>query len=271
MSAPGSGELRAEEVTVRFGGLVAVAGVSLTVAEGGFVGLIGPNGAGKTTLFNVVNGFEAPTSGRVHYRDLEITSLPSWKRARLGMGRTFQKLELFGRMTVFDNLLAAAEAGSSRLGVAADLLHLPKRHREEDRCAAIADGVIDRLGLDWVRDRRAGELPVGTARIVELGRALAGGGRLLLLDEPSSGLDSEETRRFGSLLTELNRDNGIGILLVEHDMDLVLEVCREVYVLDFGRLIAQGPPKGLGDDPAVRAAYLGEEEDGASAAPAARG
>jgi ABC-type branched-subunit amino acid transport system ATPase component len=259
-------ELKAENVTVRFGGLLAVSDVSLAVPVGGFVGLIGPNGAGKTTLFNAIGGFVAPTSGRIHYGDLDITDIPAWRRARLGIGRTFQKLELFRRMSVFDNLLAAAEAGASRLDVASDLLHLPRRRREERRCAEIAEGVLRLVGLNDARDRLAGELPVGSARILELGRALCGGARLLLLDEPSSGLDSAETRDFGKLLTHLNREQGIGILLVEHDMDLVLDVCAEVYVLDFGRLIAHGPASGLADDPAVRAAYLGEEEDVSAAA-----
>jgi len=264
-------ELRAEGVTVRFGGLLAVADVSLDVPVGGFVGLIGPNGAGKTTLFNAINGFLPPSSGRIRYGDLDLTDLPTWRRARLGIGRTFQKLELFGRMTVFDNLLAAAEAGTSRLDVASDLLHLPRRRREESKCARIAEEFMDLLGLGWARDRFAGELPVGTARLVELGRALCGGSQVLLLDEPSSGLDSAETKAFGRLLTGLNQERGIGILLVEHDMDLVLDVCREVYVLDFGKLIAQGPPSGLAADPAVRAAYLGEEDRGPSAAQASRG
>jgi ABC-type branched-subunit amino acid transport system ATPase component len=261
-------ELRAQDVTVRFGGLLAVAEVSLTVPVGGFVGLIGPNGAGKTTLFNAINGFLAPTSGRIHFGDLDMTDLPTWRRARLGIGRTFQKLELFGRMTVFDNLLAAAEAGTSRLDVASDLLHLPRRRSEERKCASIAEEFMDLLDLGWARERLAGELPVGTARLVELGRALCGGSQVLLLDEPSSGLDTAETQAFGRLLTALNQERGIGILLVEHDMDLVLDVCKEVYVLDFGRLIAQGPPAGLISDPAVRAAYLGEEDRGASAAQA---
>jgi branched-chain amino acid transport system ATP-binding protein len=262
--------LRAEGIQVRFDGLVAVDDVTLEVPPGGFVGLIGPNGAGKTTLFNVISGFLVPTRGRVTLDGSDVTGLSPSRRARLGLGRTFQKLELFGRMSVFDNLLVAAEAASSRLDVVSDLLHLPRRHHEERRCAAIAERVMEELDLGWARDRRAADLPVGTARILELGRALCTSPRLLLLDEPSSGLDTAETKAFGRLLRRINEERGTAILLVEHDMDLVMEVCRDIYVLDFGRLIAHGSPAEVAADPAVRAAYLGEEED-ASAAPAARG
>jgi ABC-type branched-subunit amino acid transport system ATPase component len=254
-------ELRAQNIVVRFGGLTAVDDASLEVPSGGFVGLIGPNGAGKTTMFNVINGFEPPTAGRITFGGADVTDLPASGRARAGMGRTFQKLELFGRMSVFDNMLVAAEAGASRLDIVSDLLSLPRRRSEEARCAQIADRIIAMLELDGVRARRAADLPVGTARIVELGRALCAGPRLLLLDEPSSGLDSSETHEFGALLKRINGEMGVGVLLVEHDMDLVMEVCKEIFVLEFGRMIARGAPAGILRDPAVRAAYLGEEED----------
>jgi ABC-type branched-subunit amino acid transport system ATPase component len=261
--------LRADDITVRFGGLAALVAVSIEVPSGDFVGLIGPNGAGKTTLFNVISGFTIPAQGRVWFAGHDVTKSPASARARLRIGRTFQKLELFGRMTVFDNLLVAAEAASRRLRLATDLLHLPARHREERRAAAVAAEVVAMLDLEWVRDRRAADLPVGTARIVELARALCADPTLLLLDEPSSGLDSPETAAFGALLRRINGERGIGILLVEHDMDLVMDVCRRIYVLDFGRLIAAGSAKDIASDAAVRAAYLGEEDDEA-AAPAAR-
>jgi ABC-type branched-subunit amino acid transport system ATPase component len=257
-------------VTVRFGGLTAVTDASIEVPAGGFVGLIGPNGAGKTTLFNAIGGFLAPTSGRIFFGDRDVTRLPASTRAKLGIGRTFQKLELFTRMSVFDNLLVAAEAGASRLDLASDLLNLPRRHSEERRCAAIAEEIVGLVGLDWVRDRRAAELPVGFGRVLELGRALCAGPTVLLLDEPSSGLDSRETRDFGLLLKRINAERRIGILLVEHDMDLVMEVCEDIYVLDFGRLIAHGAATEIVRDAGVRSAYLGEEED-AGTAPAAPG
>ena len=260
--------LEAAEVTVRFGGLLAVDNATIAVPEGGFVGLIGPNGAGKTTLFNAISGFLTPTRGKIRFADRDVTGLTPSKRAKLGIGRTFQKLELFSRMTVFDNLLVAAEAAASRLDVASDILHLPRRSKEEKRCAAIAERLLDELGLEWARDHRASDLPVGTARTLELARALCTDPKLLLLDEPSSGLDTAETREFGKLLRRINDDHGTAILIVEHDMDLVMEVCKEISVLDFGRIIAHGSPKEIAADPTVRTAYLGEEDD-AGAAPAA--
>jgi ABC-type branched-subunit amino acid transport system ATPase component len=162
-------------------------------------------------------------------------------------------------------MLTAAEAGASRVDIVSDLLSLPKRRSEERRCAAIAEEMIERLELTEMRDRRAGAVPVGIARILELGRALCAAPNLLLLDEPSSGLDSDETRRFGELLHAINRDMGIGILLVEHDMDLVMEVCEHIYVLDFGRMTAHGTAAEVVANPLVRAAYLGEEEHEAAA------
>jgi ABC-type branched-subunit amino acid transport system ATPase component len=263
-------DLRAANIVVRFGGLTAVNDMTIEVPSGGFTGLIGPNGAGKTTLFNVISGFEPPTSGTIHFGDRDVTALPASARARLGMGRTFQKLELFGRMSVFDNMLVAAEAEHSKLDVVSDLLSLPRRRSEEKRCGAMAAEMLSMLGLSWARDRRAADLPVGTARILELGRALCAAPKLLLLDEPSSGLDSDETKAFGELLARINGEMGIGILLVEHDMDLVMDVCKDIYVLEFGRMIAHGPKSQIVRDPAVRTAYLGEEDDGAAAAPAER-
>jgi len=262
--------LLAEGITIRFGGLTAVDDATVEVPDGGFIGLIGPNGAGKTTLFNAIGGFITPTRGRVLFQERDITNMPASARARLGIGRTFQKLELFGRMSVFDNLMVAAESAESRLDIVSDVLSLPRRHSEETRCARIANEMLEMLGLEWARERRAADLPVGHARILELGRALCTKPTLMLLDEPSSGLDSEETRSFGQLLRRVNEEMGIAILLVEHDMDLVMDVCKMLYVLDFGRLIAQGTPKKIVKDPAVRAAYLGEEDDETAAAPAER-
>jgi branched-chain amino acid transport system ATP-binding protein len=260
--------LHARAITVRFGGLTAVDDATIEVPEGGFVGLIGPNGAGKTTLFNVISGFLSPTRGRVFVGERDVTPLPAVARAQLGIGRTFQKLELFSRMSVFDNLLLAAEAAFSKLDLFSDLLSLPRRHSEERRCAEIAEEKLQMLGLEWARDRRAGDLPVGSARIVELARALCTSPKILLLDEPSSGLDSDETKALGELLQKINEELGTAILLVEHDMDLVMEVCKEIFVLEFGRMIARGTPKEIVSDEAVRTAYLGEESDAAAAAPA---
>ena len=262
--------LAARNVTIRFGGLTAVDDATIEVPDGDFIGLIGPNGAGKTTMFNAISGFITPTRGRIEFGDRDVTSIGPTGRARLGIGRTFQKLELFGRMSVFDNLMVAAESAESKLDIVSDILSLPRRHSEETRCARIAEDMLQTLGLDWARDRRAADLPVGHARILELGRALCTKPKLMLLDEPSSGLDSDETKDFGKLLNRVNEEMGVSILLVEHDMDLVMKVCKSLYVLDFGRLIAQGTPKEILKDAAVRAAYLGEEDDEAAPAPAER-
>jgi branched-chain amino acid transport system ATP-binding protein len=169
-------------------------------------------------------------------------------------------------VSVFDNMMIAAESAASRLDIVSDLLGLPRRHAEEARCARMADEMLEMLELDWARDRRAADLPVGHARILELGRALCMKPKILLLDEPSSGLDSEETQALGRLLHRVNEELEVAILLVEHDMDLVMEVCKTIYVLDFGRLIGNGAPAEIVKDPAVRNAYLGEEDDGATAA-----
>ncbi|TML79125.1 MAG: ATP-binding cassette domain-containing protein, partial [Actinobacteria bacterium] len=172
--------LLAQSVTIRFGGLTAVDDATVEVPEGGFIGLIGPNGAGKTTLFNAIGGFLTPTRGRITLDGRDITGMPAAARARLGIGRTFQKLELFGRMSVFDNLMVAAESAESRLDIVSDILSLPRRHSEEARCGRIAEEMLRTLDLEWARDRRAADLPVGHARLLELGRALCTKPKLML-------------------------------------------------------------------------------------------
>ena len=242
--------LSCEEVTVRFGGLVALDTVHLTAATGQITGLIGPNGAGKTTLFNVLTGVLCPTTGRVHYDGRDIMSWAPHRRGRAGIARTFQRLELFIGLTVYDNLLSAWEACIPG-GVMG-------RQSREGR--GHVDEVIERLGLQSIAMRPASELPTGQGRLVELGRAMCTNPRLLLLDEPSSGLDSAETERFRDVLLDLVSVDDIAILLVEHDMGLVMEVCDRITVLDFGRVISVGTPDEVRNDPAVIAAYLGGPE-----------
>ena len=253
MPEPTRALLEAVDVSVRFGGVHALSDVDLRVEAGGITGLIGPNGAGKTTMFNVLTGLVAPTQGRVCLAGEDVTGWPPHRRGRAGMARTFQRLELFARLSVQDNLVASWEAAHPGAVFG--------RGRRERR-ARVAE-VVDLLGLWGIAGRRAGELPTGMGRLVELGRALCTDPRVLLLDEPSSGLDAGETSRFRDVLLDVVGRSGHGepsVLLVEHDMALVMEVCDRVTVLDFGSRIAEGTPDEIRADPAVRAAYLGESD-----------
>lgn len=232
--------LRASGVTVVFGGNRALDDAGFEAEAGRITGLIGPNGAGKSTLFDVVSGLRRPQSGAVTLGGDDITRATPAQRARHGMARTFQRLELFGRLNVRDNLLVAAELGGHT--------------RESGR---IADRILDRIGLAADAGTAADALPTGAARLLEVGRALAGRPRVLLLDEPAAGQDADETRRFSALLRDVAAD-GCAVVLVEHDMGLVMSVCDQVYVLDLGRIVACGPPADIQQDQTVLAAYLGE-------------
>jgi branched-chain amino acid transport system ATP-binding protein len=249
------GLLEVRGLTVRFGGNLAVDDVNLDADAGSIRGLIGPNGAGKTTMFNLICGVLSPTGGRMSFDGHEMNRLSTHKRARLGIGRTFQRLEVFGSMTARENIRVGAEIrqGWSRSNkVGPQLL-------ADDPKISLADEVellVDRLGLTAVADVRVGELPTGQARLVELGRALAIRPRMLLLDEPASGLDDSETGAFGTLLKEL-AEAGLGVLLVEHDVSLVMGVCHRVTVLNLGQVIEEGTPSEVQQSAAVIDAYLG--------------
>ena len=235
--------LSAEAIVVRFGGLTALSDATVEVEPGRVTGLIGPNGAGKTTLFNVVTGLQEPTSGRVVFDGVDITGRSPFRRARMGIARTFQKLEAFGSLSARDNVLVAAEQRKAW-------------DRSSYDAGAVADELLERVGIADVARFMVGTLPTGTARRVELARALATGPRVLLLDEPSSGLNEDETEAIAALLRELAAD-GLAVLLVEHDMSFVMGTCELIHVLDFGRIIAIGPPAEIQRNPAVQAAYLG--------------
>ena len=237
--------LQAEQISVSFGGVQALGGVSLDAPAGVVTGLIGPNGAGKTTMFNVITGFQRCNRGRVSLDGRDITRLRPHTRARLGLGRTFQRLELFGSLSTRENVLVGMEARRGRADHGGD------RSRQ-------ADEILERVGLQAVAGRQADTLPTGIARRVELGRALATRPRLLLLDEPSSGLDQSETDALGRLLASLAAE-GMAVLLVEHDVELVMRVCSRVHVLDFGQIIAVGDPAEVQGDPQVQLAYLGAD------------
>jgi branched-chain amino acid transport system ATP-binding protein len=233
--------LELDAVGVRFGGVVAVTEATFTVEDGRIVGLMGPNGAGKTTLFNVITGLQEPTSGRVRFQEQDITGLAPRRRARMGIGRTFQRLEVFGSLTVGENIRVAAEMRG---------LSAP---------AAIRDGLLERVGLRTFADVPADSVPTGIARLTELARALACDPRLLLLDEPSSGLSDDETEDFKALVRSLADDDGRSVLLVEHDVELVMSLCSTIHVLDFGHIIASGPPEQIAADKRVQDAYLGAD------------
>jgi ABC-type branched-subunit amino acid transport system ATPase component/branched-subunit amino acid ABC-type transport system permease component len=252
-----AGSLRARDISVRFGGLVAVDGVSVEASTTRITGLIGPNGAGKTTMFNACSGLVTTSGGRVTVDGGNVSRLGPAARARRGLGRTFQQMELFDSLTVRENVELGAEGGNAGPNPLRHLMSAPRTRRHVRDLAADA---IRQCDLTELADRTAGSLSTGQRRLVELARCLAGPFRILLLDEPSSGLDRAETARFGEILQRAAAERGIGILLVEHDMALVTAICDYVYVLDFGKPIFEGVPAEVMSSPVVKAAYLGDDE-----------
>jgi len=248
--------LAARNLTVRFGGLLAVSDVDLDAPAGQITGLIGPNGAGKTTTFNACAGV-VPATGTVRLGDTAIDRWSAARRAQAGLGRTFQRFALFDSMTVFENVAMGPETHTAGRRPWYQLVASPAERR---RTADAAHAAMERCGIAGLADRRAAELSTGQRRLVELARAIATPFRFLLLDEPSSGLDVTETHRFGDILLDYVAESGIGLLLVEHDMALVRRVCTSIFVLDFGKLIYRGSTQEVLASDVVRAAYLGTEE-----------
>jgi ABC-type branched-subunit amino acid transport system ATPase component len=252
--------LEAKGVTVRFGGLVALSDVSVSVPPGTIVGLVGPNGAGKTTLFGVVSGLLRPNTGEVFLEGRRVTSMSAAKRARLGLARTFQQLELFMGLTVREHVVLGYRVRNERNRLWSDLFTAGALHKDSSDEKDRVNYLVDLLGLTSVARTPAASLPLGTARRVEVARALATGPSVVLLDEPSSGLDAHETSQLGAALRRVVDEEKVSMLLVEHDVAMVLGLSSSVTVLDFGLCIAQGTPDTIRNDPAVRAAYLGDDE-----------
>ena len=238
--------LSLEGITVRYGGHTALNNVHINVPSGNITGLIGPNGAGKTTLFNVTSGLLKPNEGNIQFGDVVMTDLSPYRRAKLGLGRTFQRLELFPSLTVKENIQVAAEI----------------RREWSDNITGnsnvnrIVERVIRLTGLEDLHSKSVADIPTGKARLVELARTLVQEPKILLLDEPASGQNDKETEEFAGILRALN-DEGVTIFLVEHDMSLVMNVCDKIFVLDFGSLIADGTTEEIQNNPVVIDAYLG--------------
>jgi len=253
--------LQLRGVSLRFGGIHALDGVDLDVAEGSITAIIGPNGAGKSSLYNVISGMYRPSSGSVHFQGQDITSVPAHKRAGLGIARSFQNIALFRGLTVVDNIKLGAH---SRLksGLLSSLLFRGKAASEEEKLRhEIEREVIDFLEIDHIRDMPVGALPYGLQKRVELARALALRPRIIMLDEPVAGMNREETEDIARFILDMKEELGITVLLIEHDLSMVMDISDHVAVLNFGKLVAAGAPQEMQNHPKVIEAYIGVNAD----------
>jgi branched-chain amino acid transport system ATP-binding protein len=249
--------LEIRDVHVSFGGVKALDGVSLSVVPGEVCGLIGPNGAGKTTLFDVISGVRLPTRGRVFLSGEDVTTTSPIDRSHLGLRRTFQAVQVFGWLSVIDNVVAALDWEGGGGGLLADLVASPTRRRRDRERRARAREALELCGLGAVADAPAGSLPIGLARMVELARATVDPPKVLLLDEPTSGLDASEAHRLADRMASICDAARCAVVLVEHDMDFMMSQCHRLVVLNLGQVIAAGTPDEVRADESVRAAYLG--------------
>lgn len=245
-------------ITKIFGGVTALKDVSFTINRGEITGVIGPNGAGKTTLFNIITGIYTQTSGKVFFEGKDISGLPSEKLAPLGMVRTFQNIELFGGMTVLENVMVGLHS-KSRSGMFSCACKMPWATSEERKIREAGLQWLEFTGITDLAEVTAGNLPFGKGRLLEIARALASEPRMILMDEPAAGLNSQETWQLSQLIKRI-RDLGITIVLVEHDMELVMDICDRIVVLNLGEKLAEGTPRQIQENDAVIAAYLGEDE-----------
>ncbi|KAF0218506.1 MAG: branched-chain amino acid transport system ATP-binding [Geobacteraceae bacterium] len=248
--------LAIQGITQVFGGLTALDDVTFTINRNDITGVIGPNGAGKTTLFNIISGIYTPTTGTISLDGRNITKFPPERLAAFGMVRTFQNIELFGQMTVLENVMVGLHT-KSRCGIISCAFKMPWHLHEERRIRETAHTWLRFCGIDELADTTAANLPFGKGRLLEIARALALEPQIIFMDEPAAGLNSRETMGLADLIRKI-RDRGITVVLVEHDMELVMDVCDRILVLNLGKKLAEGTPREIQENPAVIAAYLGE-------------